>query len=309
MATDTIIEPGIEASLPAFLVPGAASQAIVDMVERVKPSVVQVQSRGHGGGAGIIWRSNGAILTNFHVVAGGRKPEVLLSDGRHFDAKIVNYNESLDLALLQVEADDLPAALVGDSSRLRVGELLFAVGHPWGQVGIVTAGIVSAVGELPVGRSGRTAHYIRSDVKLAPGNSGGPMLDASGAVIGISAMIFGGDLSVGIPSYVATEWVAGIPSRRVYLGVGLQPVELPAPEGTREGLMIVHIEPDGAASRAGLHIGDVLLGVGDEALKGPDHLISALGRSGRNVRIQLMRAGSTREVDVDLGDQAEETLS
>jgi serine protease Do len=162
---------------------------------------------------------------------------------------------------------------------------------------------------VPVGRSGKTAQYIRSDVRLAPGNSGGPMLDASGAVIGISAMIFGGDLSVGIPSHVATEWVAGIPSRRVYLGVGLQPVELAAPQGIREGLMIVAIEPDGAASRAGLHIGDVLLGIGDETLKGPDHLVSALARAGRQVRIQLMRAGNTREVDVDLGDQAEETLS
>jgi len=299
----------VGASLPAFLVPGAASQAIVEMVERVKPSVVQVHTRGHGGGAGIIWRSNGAILTNFHVVAGGRQPEVLLADGRRFDAKIVNYNESLDLALLQVEADDLPAALVGDSSTLRVGELLFAVGHPWGQVGIVTAGIVSAVGSLPVGRSGREAQYIRSDVKLAPGNSGGPMLDANGAVIGISAMIFGGDLSVGIPSHVATEWVAGIPSRRVFLGVGLQPVLLGSREDEREGLMIVAIEPDGAAHKAGLHIGDVLLGVGGEHLRGPDHLLSALGRAGRNVRIELLRAGSTREVDVDLGDQAEETLS
>src|SRR5947209_7331792 len=205
MAVDTTIDTGIGTSLPAFLVPGAASQAIVEMVERVKPSVVQVMSRGHGGGAGIIWRSNGAILTNFHVVAGGRQSEVLLMDGRRFEAKVVNYNESLDLALLQVEAEDLPAALVADSSRLRVGELVFAVGHPWGHVGIVTAGIVSAVGAIPVGRSGREAQFIRSDVKLAPGNSGGPMLDATGAVIGISAMVFGGGLSVGIPRHVATE--------------------------------------------------------------------------------------------------------
>jgi len=176
-------------------------------------------------------------------------------------------------------------------------------------VGIVTAGIVSAVGALPVGRSGREAQFIRSDVKLAPGNSGGPMLDASGAVIGMSAMIFGGDLSVGIPSHVATEWVAGIPSRRVYLGVGLQPVLLPSGGERKEGLMIVAIEPDGAAHRAGLHIGDVLLGVGEENLTGTDHLASALSRAGRNVRLQLIRAGATREVDVDLGDQVEETQS
>src|SRR4051794_8299214 len=187
MALDTIeLEAG---SLPAQLVAGAASEAIVAMVERVLPSVVQVGGRGRGVGAGIIWRSNGAILTNFHVVAGNREPVVFLNDGRKLPAKVVNYNETLDLALLQVEAEDLPAAPVGDSSKLRVGELLFAVGHPWGQPGVVTMGIVSAVGAVPVPHTGREAQFIRSDVPLAPGNSGGPMLDANGAVIGISAMI------------------------------------------------------------------------------------------------------------------------
>lgn len=309
MAVDTIIESGIGSSVPSFLVPGAASQAIIDMVEKVRPSVVQVQNRGRGIGAGIIWRSSGAILTNFHVVAGGRGqgPEIALSDGRRFDAKIVNYNEALDLALLQVEADDLPAAPVADASKLRVGELLFAVGHPWGQKYFVTAGIVSAVGSVPVPHTGREAQYIRSDVSLAPGNSGGPMLNAQGAVVGISAMIFGGDLGVGIPSHVAAEWVAGLPSRRVYLGVGLQPVRLPAYAGKEDGLMVVAIEPGGPAHRAGLLVGDVLLAAADEPLNGPDQLASALGRAEKNIRLRLLRGNSTRDVDVDLGTQ--ETVS
>jgi serine protease Do len=291
---------------------GAVSDEIAEMMERVRPSVVQVRTRGRGAGAGVIWRSDGGIITNFHVVAGGPEPiQVQLADGRSYDAKLINYNPALDLALLQVDAQDLPAALVADSGQLRIGELVFALGHPWGQPWVLTAGIVSGLGTVPIPRSGREAQYIRSDVGVAPGNSGGPMLNAEGAMVGITAMIFGGDMSVAIPSHVASEWVAGIPSRRLYLGVGLQQVALtPRPEKESDlALIITAVEPETPAERAGLLIGDVLVAVGDHKLHAPHSLLEAMARNADHgpMRLRLLRGGTTREIEVELVDAPEQT--
>lgn len=210
----------------------AASSASMQMIERTHKSVAQVRrSGGHGAGAGVIWDKDGFVLTNYHVVAGrceGRKVQVALQDGRTFDAEVVKRSRSLDLALLQLwgSPSDLPAAPIGNSDKLRVGELVFAIGHPWGRVGSVTAGIVSGLGVMR-GPGGR-ARYIQSDVSLAPGNSGGPLLNVRGEVVGINAMIFGG-LALSIPSNTATAWLVGTKERRSRLGVGLLPVELSAP--------------------------------------------------------------------------------
>ncbi len=313
MAVDTLVEGNASSAATALFVSDEVSSEIVQMIESVGPSVVQVQSRGHGGGAGVIWRTDGAVVTNFHVIAGARGPiEVQLPDGRTFEAKVVNENPALDLALLKVDGEDLPAAPVADSTQLRVGELVFAIGHPWGHKGVVTAGIVSAVGSVPIPRTGREAQYIRSDVKVAPGNSGGPLLNAQGAVVGITAMIFGGDLTVAIPSHVASDWVAGLPSRRIYLGVGLQPVELQGGRPDRrpvEALMVVALEPDGPAQKAGVLVGDVLLEAGGEPLDDPGALLGALSRRqvGDRLSLRLLRAGSTREIDVELGAPEQES--
>ena len=185
-----------------------ASAELEQLVQTVLPSVVQVSDGKRGAGTGVIWRADGVILTNYHVVAGQTEIQVELWDGRTFPTKVLNHNESADLALLQIEATNLPAAEVDDSTTLRVGELVVAIGHPLGQRYVVTAGIASGVGILNDERSGRTATFIRSDVALAPGNSGGPLLNAPGAVAGIKAMIFGGDISVAIPSAEARHWVA-----------------------------------------------------------------------------------------------------
>jgi len=287
------------------------SSEVVKMIERVRPSVVQVVHEGRGGGAGVIWRSNGGVITNYHVIAAtGGEVQVLLPDGRKFDARVTNQNPALDLAMLQVEADDLPAALVDDSSRLRVGELVFAVGHPWGQRNVVTAGIVSGLGEVPVPHTGRNAMYLRSDVHVAPGNSGGPMLNAQGAVVGITAMIFGGDMAVAIPSKVTSDWVAGLPSRRVYLGVGVQPVELPIEIKGRDraalaaGLLVTGLETDGPAARAGLLVGDVLLAAAGKPVVDGEALLDVLAQSAaeRSVQLHVMRRGAVQTLDVDLGD-------
>lgn len=299
MTIDTLIE-----APPAL---GAASGALEALVERVRPSVVQVRQGGRGIGTGVIWRSNGGIVTNYHVVTGGRTVAVLLGDGRTLDATVAAGSRELDLALLEVAAQDLPAAPVGESERLRVGELVFAIGNPWGQRNVFTAGIVSALGAVPV-RDDRKATYIRSDVHLAPGNSGGPLLNAQGAVVGINAMIFGGDLAVAIPSQVATEWVAGLPSRRVTLGVGVQPAELPASVRAGEraertaGLLVASLAAGGPAERAGLLVGDVLL----EAAGAPLESVAALQRAlaqhdlGRPLQLDLLRGGVERSVDVEI---------
>jgi serine protease Do len=292
---------------------GKISGALVEMVEQIHPSVVQVKSSGRGGGAGVIWRTNGAIVTTQHVVGNHDSGiEVTLADGRTFEAQVIARDSTLDLALLQIEAQDLAAAPVADSSITRVGEMVIAIGHPWGIRNVVTAGIVSGLGTVTAPHNGRTAPYIRSDVVLAPGNSGGPLLNAEGAVIGINAMIFGGDLSVAIPSHIATEWVAGLPSKRVYLGVGVQAVELPA-SMRRESwserqvvLLVVSTEQGGLADKHGVMIGDLLLDIEDSPVDSPDTLRTALARnfSSESLRLGLLRGGSRLTLEVRLEQAA-----
>lgn len=285
----------------------AASSASARMIEGAQESVVQV--RGRGVGAGVIWTPDGLVMTNHHVVSGrrrGRRVEVVLKDGRTLSAEVVKRGRSLDLALLRVidGPGDLPAAPVGDSEALRVGELVFAIGHPWGSLGAVTAGIVSGLGSAGArSRGSGRARYILSDVSLAPGNSGGPLLNARGEVVGINAMISGGT-SLSIPSNAASAW--GLDERRPRLGVGLLPVELPAPlsrEGRagEAGLVIAAVERGSPADGAGLLVGDVLLGASGEPVEDAESLLDALSRAGDAVRLRLARGGVVSEVDVDLG--------
>ena len=286
----------------------AASSASARMIERAHESVVQVRSRrGRRAGAGVIWDADGLVLTNRHVVVGrrgGRKVQVVLHDGRAFDAEVAKRGRALDLALLRIPGspEELQAAPVGDSDALRVGELVFAVGHPWGRLGAVTAGIVSGLGVVQ-GPSGRV-RYIQSDVSLAPGNSGGPLLNARGELVGTNAMIFG-DLALSIPSTAANAWLEGTRERRPRLGVQLLPVGLPAPlrrgERTGEaGLMVVTVERGGPADRASLLVGDVLLGVTDEPTDDVESLFNALARAGDTARLRVVRGGTTSEIEVDL---------
>jgi len=276
------------------------------MIEDAQGSVVQVRSGGRGIGAGVIWPGDGLILTNHHVVTSGRRRRgnvrVALRDGRTLDAEVVKSDRSLDLALLRLEGDygDLPAAPVGDSDALRVGELVYAIGHPWGSVGAVSAGIVGGVGELRGPGRGSSTRYVRSDVALAPGNSGGPLLNARGEVVAINAMIFG-TMALSIPSSAAGAWVAG--ERRPRLGIGVLPVEVPASlrrEAGTAGLVIAGVETGGAADRAGLLVGDVLLAVAGEPLGEPGDLLEGLARAGDAVSLRVMRGGKISVMEVRL---------
>ncbi|MEW5867820.1 MAG: trypsin-like peptidase domain-containing protein [Chloroflexota bacterium] len=201
------------------------TEDIAAVVARVQNSLVALHNGQHGIGAGILWpstawRGPGSLaLTNAHVVAhprrsgwgrGPRKAAGLRASlpGRdEIPAEVLAQEAEIDLALLRLQAEGLPTATLGDSSRLRVGQIVLAVGHPWGQRGSVTAGLVSSLSQVQTRDSQRGLPVIRSDARLAPGNSGGPLVDALGAVVGINTLIVGGDQGIAIPSQVAVDFV------------------------------------------------------------------------------------------------------
>jgi serine protease Do len=185
---------------------GTFTQVIHELVEQVMPSLVVVRGRRFGAGAGIIWAENGLILTNNHVV-GRQTPIVMLQNDGEFESRLLARDPDVDLALLSIEATGLtPLRPAPREASPRVGELVFAFGHPWGQRNTVTRGIVSALA-FAQNRRGDTLPIVRSDVPLAPGNSGGPLVNANGEVVGINAMIVGGDQSVSIAVSVVNDFV------------------------------------------------------------------------------------------------------
>jgi len=183
---------------------GTFTQVISDLVEQVMPSLVIVRGHRFGAGSGIVWDANGLILTNNHVV-GRRTPVVTLQDDRDYESRLLARDPDVDLALLSIDATGLTPLKPAPASP-RVGEMVFAFGHPWGQRNTVTRGIVSALVHAH-NRRGDRLPVIRSDTPLAPGNSGGPLVNAKGEVVGINAMIVGGDQSVSIAASVATDFV------------------------------------------------------------------------------------------------------
>lgn len=183
---------------------GTFTQVIHELVQQVLPSLVVVRGHRFGAGSGIVWDANGLILTNNHVV-GRQTPIVLLQDDREYESKLVARDPDVDLALLSIDTSAL-TPLKPVSVSPRVGEMVFAFGHPWGQRNTVTRGIVSAL-VTAQNRRGDQLPIVRSDAPLAPGNSGGPLVNASGEVVGINAMIIGGDQSVSIAASVVVDFV------------------------------------------------------------------------------------------------------
>jgi serine protease Do len=267
-----------------------------EVAERLRRSTVHIGSGGRGHGSGIIvksgansaLKSDAVVVTNAHVAAVG-PPAVTLWDGRSFQARIDALDRRRDLALLRIPAFDLPAAALGDSNRLRPGELVIAIGNPLGFIGALTAGIVHAVGPLP-GLGPRK--WIQAGVRLAPGNSGGPLADAAGSVVGVNTMV-AGRLGLAVPSNEVTRLLSG--NQPQLLGVVLQPVPLSIEGRERLGLRIVEILPDSAASRASLLPGDILVGIGGRPLGSLDDLEEALqAPSERVLRLQFVRADPSK---------------
>jgi serine protease Do len=223
---------------------------------------------------------------------------ITLWDGRSFPAEIAARDARRDLAILHVTASDLPAAPLGDSNRLRPGELVIAIGNPLGFMGALTAGVIHAVGPLP-GLGPRK--WIQAGVRLAPGNSGGPLADASGNVIGVNTMV-AGRLGLAVPSNEVARLLRGETPQ--FLGVTLRPVPVTAEGRERLGLMILELVPDGAASRASLLPGDILVGADGRFFSALEDLEDALqGSAERVLRLQFVRGDPSklRSVAIQLG--------
>jgi serine protease Do len=183
--------------------PGLLNAALEELLGRIRPVLAVVMDKRRGAGAGILMGS-GLVLTNAHVAGRGRSLQVVLANDETYPAKLVASDPAVDLALLQIPANGHSAAVLSEETP-QPGEMVFAFGHPWGQRNVLTGGVLSAVTSLH-GRQGELP-VLRADVQLAPGNSGGPLLNAAGEVIGLNAMIFGGDQSVAIPAGVIREFL------------------------------------------------------------------------------------------------------
>lgn len=283
----------------------ALAAATAALAVRLRESTVEVQSQERGHGSGVIWRADGLVITNSHVAQTDR-PDVILADGRSFPSRVILRDPERDLAALQVQASDLPAAPFGDSSALRAGQLVLAMGHPLGIKGALTMGIIH---EVSNGHGGPD-RWIRADVSLAPGNSGGPLVDAHGQVIGINSMINGG-LALAVPSNAVERFLKGN-GQVAFLGVQAQAVALPATlaarAGQESGLLVLALVEGSPAGKAGLLPGDILIAAGREHLHDSDDL-QALLRDldpGTPLPITVLRAGERAELTAILGTRGEE---
>ncbi|NMG22355.1 S1C family serine protease [Brasilonema bromeliae] len=251
------------------------------VAENLRKVTVKVRSSSFGSGSGVIWQSterDTLIITNAHV-ATNNKATVELSDGRVFEAVRTNIDPTKDLAALKIDATDLPTATIGHSDALRVGELVLAVGNPFGDSGAVTTGIIHA----------NHQRVVMADIVLFPGNSGGPLADCLGRVIGINTMIVN-NLAVAIPSLTVERFLHG---NRQKLGVMLQPVLVNATNKRNLGLLVLSVNSGSSAEAAGVLVGDVLIGVSGKLFTTPHDLSNYLEHTNNSepLPLQILRGG------------------
>jgi S1-C subfamily serine protease len=274
------------------------SRAVVAAAERVSPSVAKIevtQAAGsarngeprerQGGGSGFVFTPDGLVLTNSHVVHGATKISLSLPDGRHFPAHLIGDDPATDLAVIRIDAPNLTIAPLGDSQKLRVGQLAIAIGNPYGFQYTVTAGVVSALGRSLRSYSGRLIEdVIQTDASLNPGNSGGPLVSSDGQVIGVNtATIMGAQglcfaIGINTAKFVATRLLQQGRIRRAYIGVEAQNAPLhrrivrfyDLPNET--GAIVLAAENGSPAQKAGLREGDVIIAFAGQPIAGVDDL-------------------------------------
>jgi S1-C subfamily serine protease len=309
----------------------AYSRAVTHAVEVVAPSVVSIDVHGAGAanqnsrggpaagsGSGFVFAADGLILTNSHVVDRASRIRVALPDGREFDADLVGHDPHTDIAVVRISAPDLIAADLGDSRTLLPGQLVIAIGNPYGFQHTVTAGVVSALGRSLRSRSGRLIeHVIQTDAALNPGNSGGPLVASDGCVVGVNTAIIasGQGLCFAVPISTVTTVLPSLLRdgrvRRGYLGIAGQSVPL-LRRVTRfhrltqsGGVLVTSLESNAPAAAAGVHEGDLIVALDDAAVESLDdlHRLLTEARIGTTATLTVLRHASRLTVDVQIQER------
>jgi S1-C subfamily serine protease len=300
----------------------AYSRVVVDVAERVAPSVanLRVMRRGRGGqvpagaGSAVALTPDGFLLTSAHVVAGsGRSGKATFVDGRELGWQVVGVDRLTDLAVLRADGDGLIPATLGEAERLRVGQLVVAIGNPNGFAGSVTAGVVSALGRSLPARAGRTVRHIdnviQTDAALNPGNSGGALVDSSARVIGINTAVAGVGLGLAVPINAATRQIVGTLMRegrvrRAWIGIAAGPRPLPPHArvrvGRSAGVEVVEVSQGSPAQRAGLRGEDLIIEIGGEAIERVDDVQRLMTQDaiGRPLAIRILRGDRWLDLEV-----------
>ncbi len=294
---------------------GGTLESVAAVAKAVLPSIVSINvdtRTDSGTGSGVIYRSDGYILTNDHVVRGAQQIFVTLANGQELEARVVGTAyPQVDIAVIKVDKSGLPAATLGSTQELEVGDLAVALGSPFGLQSTVTAGVVSALHRnITFGNAARFSDAIQTDAPINPGNSGGPLANSTGEVVGINTAILseaGG--SVGVGFAIPIEIVRRVADQIISTGraqlpfLGIEGQNLPDDGGAR----VERVVDGGPAERAGLHAGDIIVELDGKAIHSMDELISALIQKevGQTVRITYERDGNRRTAEARLAARPE----
>jgi serine protease DegQ len=333
--------PAFNQSAPTLLVSTSRVASYGDAVQRATPSVVNVSTskevrtprhpllndpvfrrffgdqlpdeaqRASSLGSGVIVSASGYVLTNHHVVEAADEIEVTLADGKKLLAKVVGNDPDTDLAVLRVDADSLPAITFGSSEGLRVGDVVLAIGSPFGFSQTVTSGIVSALGRTGLGIN-TFENFIQTDAAINPGNSGGALIDTSGNLVGINTAIYsrsGGSLGIGfaIPASSAKQIMEQIIATgsvtRGWIGVEAQEIASDSDVSPANGVLIAGVLAGGPAEKAGLKPGDILVSIEGKPVKDPNSMLNLVAAlvPGKPASIKLRRANKDIDVQVAVG--------
>jgi len=301
----------------------AYSEAVAGVAERISPSVVQVRSfrgdRPAGTGSGFAFTPDGYLLTNAHVVHGATDLEALTLDGRHLTASLVGSDPDTDVAVMKIDPLEVPAVALGDSAKLRVGQMAIAIGNPFGFQFTVTAGVVSALGRSMRSETGRIIdEVIQTDAALNPGNSGGPLLNSRGEAIGINTAVIPAAQGIcfAVPIRTAQRVALALlrdgEVRRAFLGVGgqsapIRRLAIRAHELTGDsGMLVLQVESGSPADRAGIKEGDLVVALGDQRVEGVDDLHRILVETmiGVKTTITILRGNHRIDLPITLARRA-----